>query len=265
MRRNRIDRVCQYCETPFTVTPARLKEGRGKFCSRPCADKAKVGKQWAIYVERVCQQCGKRFSLRASLLKSQPGKYCSKLCQNRAIANPADLKVRERKAKLVSITSKRRWQTPEYAARVSKSQRIAQKKKWQDPEIVAKMLAGINKKPTKPEEKLIGILQKHFPQFEYNGDFSLGVILGGLIPDFVNVNGRKEVIEVLGDFWHSPEIVGDRWQGTELGKVMLYNSLGYRCLAIWGHELKEFTEDQIISKINSFFKKGKRSAAVQPK
>ena len=143
-----------------------------------------------------------------------------------------------------------RWQDPEYR----EHQMEAQKRSWEDPEIVARRFAGLNKKPNKPEQRLIDIFSRHLPQFQYNGDFSLGITLGGLIPDFVNVNGKKEVIELFGDYFHSPEVIGDRWQGSELGKVMLYNSLGFRCLILWESELKELGEDGIAEKVTSFFR-----------
>lgn len=128
------------------------------------------------------------------------------------------------------------------------------KKQWKDPEWVAKTMAGINRKPTIPENKLIEICNKYFPEFRYNGDFSQGVTLNGLIPDFINCNGRKQVIEVFGDYWHSPEVIGDNWQSGELGKIMAYNSLGFHCLVIWEHELNELPEEQIVKKIRKFTK-----------
>lgn len=136
-------------------------------------------------------------------------------------------------------------QTPEYRKQASE----LKKKQWQDPEFIAKWIAGVNRKPTDLERKLDSILQQYFPEFKYNGDFSLGVTLGGLVPDFVNVNGKKEVIEAFGDYYHRDEL---GWRRSELGKIMIYNSLGYRCLVLWEHELKTLPEEQIVEKIHQF-------------
>lgn len=240
-------------------------------------------------VERTCEECGGKFELPAQRLKSQPGRFCSRLCGNRAKANPKDPRARERKAKLVSITSKIRWQDPKFRAKMSEIRKMlwqeakfrtrlskamsrsakknwqkeeyrqhqieAQRKSWQNPDIVARRLAAASRHPNELEQKLISILDKHCPQFKYNGDFSLGVILGGLIPDFVNVNGKKELIELFGDYYHSPEVTNNDWRRGELGKIMIYNALGWNCLVIWEHELKELTEDQIINKVESLFSK----------
>ena len=118
---------------------------------------------------------------------------------------------------------------------------------------------GQSIRPTLPEKQLIDLFANHFPQFKYNGDGRLGVTLGGLTPDFVNVNGKKQVIEVFGDYWHSPKVLGDKWKGSELGKIMAYNSVGWDCLIIWEHELKELTEEQILEKISNFQKGGKNA------
>lgn len=149
-----------------------------------------------------------------------------------------------------SETAKKMWQSPQY----KQHQIEAQKQSWRDPQIVAKRLSAANKRPNKLEQKLIGIL-KAFPDFKYNGDFSQGVVLGGFIPDFINVNGKKQVIELFGDYWHSPEVTGNDWRRSELGKIMAYNSIGYRCLVIWEHELKTKSEEQLIHRINEFTKR----------
>lgn len=149
-----------------------------------------------------------------------------------------------------SESALRKWQNPEYRQR----QVEAQMRSWQAPEIIAKRFAGLNKKPTKPEQRLMDIFSKHLPQFQYNGDFRLGVMLGGLFPDFVNVNGRKEVIEFFGDYHHSPEVIGDDWRRSELGKLMIYNSLGWNCLVIWQSELDQLSDTQVVQRVTKFFK-----------
>lgn len=117
------------------------------------------------------------------------------------------------------------------------------------------MLSARRIKPTKPERQLEAILSKHFPEFEYNGDGRLGVTLGGLTPDFVNVNGKKDLIEVFGDYYHSAEVIGDDWRRSELGKMMIYNSLGWRCLILWASDLKSKPEAEIIEMIRKFHRR----------
>lgn len=113
--------------------------------------------------------------------------------------------------------------------------RVAGRKRWRNPEYVAKVIKGWHIRPTKPELQLKAILDEHFPEFKYNGDYSLGIILGGMIPDFISMNGRKEVIELFS-YHHTNKIVKN-WKNTELGKIMLYKAIGFHCLVIWQKEL----------------------------
>ena len=161
--------------------------------------------------------------------------------------------------KKLAKASKERCQSPDFRRRQSN----IVMRLWQNPEFVATMMKARNVKPTKPEEQMEAILKKYFPEFEYNGDGRLGITLGGLTPDFVNVNGKKDLIEVFGDYYHSPEVLGDRWKGSELGKVMVYNSLGWRCLVIRQHELNELSEGEIVAKIKTFHRrKYERSSTI---
>lgn len=129
------------------------------------------------------------------------------------------------------------------------------KRNWRDEKFVAEFISKRNTIPTKPEMKIISICDKYFPQFEYNGDFSQGVALDGMIPDFINTNGKKQVIEIFGDYWHSSDVIGDDWRSSELGRIMAYNSLGYECLILWEHDMNSKSEEQLIEQIKTFTKR----------
>ena len=126
------------------------------------------------------------------------------------------------------------------------------KAQWQDPDYVAKLIKAMGIRPNKLESKLIQIFEKHLPDFKYNGGFDLGISLGGLIPDFVNANGKKQVIEVFGNYWHSPQVIGDDERRTEAGKIAIYNSLGYKCLVLWEDDLKVKSDQEIIDIVTCF-------------
>lgn len=251
--RGRVKRICQQCGKAFLVASSKVRQSGGKFCSLTC-----YGLAQRRLVERTCQICGKRFFTKPSKVRL----FCSKECfsiacrQHRHTAEAIQKiavtsqgrhhskKTRQKQSRIV----KELWQKPEYIRKHSEHS-IAL---WQNADYVAAVMKARSLKPTKPERQLNDILSRYFPEFEYNGNGRLGVTLGGLTPDFVNVNGKKAVIEVFGDYYHSPRILGDRWQGSELGKIMVYNSLGWKCLVIWEHELKELTEEQIVDKIKTF-------------
>lgn len=117
-------------------------------------------------------------------------------------------------------------------------------------EAIRKMMLAMNAKPNDSERKLESILNKHWPdEWKYVGDGQ--VIFDGLNPDFINCNGKKLIIELFGDYWHSPEMT-DSWRRSELGRMMVYSQFGYKTLVIWSHELKN--ESGVIHKIEQFSK-----------
>jgi len=127
--------------------------------------------------------------------------------------------------------------TPEYKRKM--------RLKWQDPKFVNKMMKLWNTKPNKAELELLALLQEKFPnQFEYNGDFRLGISLSGYIPDFVNINGKKQVIELFGEYWHNRKGRGAK---ERTGK---YKAIGWSCLIIWYSELKN--TNALVEKIKAF-------------
>lgn len=128
----------------------------------------------------------------------------------------------------------------------------AQKEYWQNSEYVKKMMKIRMTKPNKLEIKVNKILEKHFPgEWKYNGDFSCGVSIGGLIPDFVNVNGKKQAIEVFGDMYHDPKKSFSKvsWKRQEFGRKAIFSQYGYECIIFWASELVKDAEKTILSRL----------------
>jgi len=121
-------------------------------------------------------------------------------------------------------TEKRKWQNPEYRNRERKL-----------------MMAGMHAHPNKPETLLAKLADIACPdeyQFTGNGE----IVIDGLCPDLFNINNKKKVILMHGDYWHMGEniqIVIDR-----------YFQFGYDCLVIWEKELKD--RENVIAKIREF-------------
>jgi len=91
--------------------------------------------------------------------------------------------------------------------------------------------------PNEKEKQLLGILESLFPnEYKFVGDGEL--MINGKIPDFVNVNGQKKIIELFGDYWHSEERVGKPREEHEKERVNIFSSIGYKTLVIWEHELE---------------------------
>jgi len=131
--------------------------------------------------------------------------------------------------------------TPE----VRERNRQSQLKRLENPKVLATYTHNIalatvaprsHAKPNKAELKLTKLLNSLYPNewhFTGNGDFWIGT----LNPDFISNNGKKLAIELFGDYWHNR--TGIPPHQTELGRIMHYNSYGYKTLIIWENELKD--------------------------
>jgi len=192
------------------------------------------------------------------------GHFSAEHCHKISLALKGKAKTKEHKAKLrlslnserISEIAKRRWQNPMYAKKMSvimnsptykeKRSQIAKQlwQRWDYREKIGKaILKGLNVKPTKPEQYLDGLLAKWFPDtWKYVGNAQL--FLGGCCPDFININGQKQIIELFGNYWHR----GDNGQK----KIKHYAKFGFDCLIIWESELHELNKVQ--EKIIEFMK-----------
>jgi len=112
----------------------------------------------------------------------------------------------------------------------------------------------------KSEKKLDTIIQRVLPlQYKYNGCGQLGFKIYRHVPDFVNVNGQKKIIEFNGCAWHCCPVCGRHHpygvpQGIVRSRDKKHitdaNNLGYNVLTIWGHELRD--EKALIEKLVRF-------------
>lgn len=140
----------------------------------------------------------------------------------------------------------RRYHTEAAKAKMSTSQSVRMKARWQDPAYREKTIAALMKalhiKPNHIELALQDVLDRHFPNtWKYVGDGQL--IIGGKCPDFVNINGKKEVIELFGTYWHDLFDVARKKEH--------FAQYGFRVAIIWEDELKD--EERLIRVLEGKF------------
>jgi len=139
-----------------------------------------------------------------------------------------------------SKTSLENWKRPEFREQMSNMMRA----KWKDRDFVKKVMKSLGSK-TRPEQYLDTLLQQLYPgEFVYNGDYSAGISLDGLIPDFVNVNGKKQVIEMNGVRFHQDTVKEEK-------RISRYAKCGFSCLIITDMELKN-DRAGVVTKIIKF-------------
>lgn len=103
--------------------------------------------------------------------------------------------------------------------------------------------------PNKLEKRIISIINLGELPFEFVGDGK--VVLYGTVPDFIQCNGKKQIIEVFGDYWHRK---GSKGSGvrSEAGRKSLYSKLGYTTLILWEHDIRKMTDGEIYDTIKRF-------------
>jgi hypothetical protein len=115
------------------------------------------------------------------------------------------------------------------------------KRRWLDEEYIKRFIQVLNLRPNKTELKLQALLNEVEPNhYKYAGDGSM--IIAGKLPDFVNANGLKKIIELFGRYWHNPEEVPER--------VARFKEFGWDCLVIWDDEFKDV--ERLKAKIVNF-------------
>ena len=132
--------------------------------------------------------------------------------------------------------------------------------KWQNPQYVKNVADGLQRRPSNEEIHVDMLIQESFPsEFEYNGDYRLGVSIGGKTPDWVHINGQKKVIEYNGCFVHCCLQCGYRgfkkhppeWtRERDKRKLKTYKKHGFETLVLWGHD----SDEDVKNKVGEFIK-----------
>ncbi len=99
--------------------------------------------------------------------------------------------------------------------------------------------------PNKLEIFMNELLQDMFPnEWKFVGDFD--TFIGGKCPDFINVNGRKQIIEVFGNYWHKKEDIKTRTDH--------FKQYGFDTLVIWENDINK-NLSKVKSKLVSYSRK----------
>ena len=172
--------------------------------------------------DKYCKRHLKGHKLNCKCPKCNPGKYHGK-------GTIKGWKHTIKTKKVISENSLRQWNRPGFREKMIRIHKDKWKRKEYREKQIKAILRGSNIRPTKPELKLKKMLNPN--EYKYVGDGSL--IIGGFNPDFVNINGKKILIEVFGRYWHNLDINKER----DKQRLKTYKKYGYKTLIIWDDEL----------------------------
>ena len=210
-----------------------------KFCSRECYYKSEVGKGNPFYGKHHSQKTKIkiRISKRGQIPwnKGKVGIYSKETLEK--------IKSLDRSGRNNPMYGKRHTQTTKRKIGLKTRERC-ENFEYKE-RLVKAIMKGWQKRPNKPERLLIKFLNQIFPdEFKYVGDGQL--ILGGKCPDFLNINGKKKLIELFGDYWHSKERTGIEPKEHERKRIEHFKRFGFDTLIIWEHELKDLKRSKNV-------------------
>ena len=109
-----------------------------------------------------------------------------------------------------------------------------------------------SKHHTKPELIFEQICKKNNLPFKYTGDGSFWI--GKLNPDFVDINGKKIVIEIFGDYWHSPLLNQNMKECSTLEyRKRYYKKYKWQSIFLWESDLKrEDVEEFVLLQLRKY-------------
>ena len=182
------------------------------FCSHECCvEWRRTNTNWrGTRIKRVCKQCNKIFFAKKSEIRKGGGKFCSRKCYDE-------------------------WQ--------SKDINVFERLK--------KMRQSITK-PTKPELIFEQICKRNNIDFHYTGNGSLWIGKKGekqLNPDFIEANGKKICVEIMGAYWHSPLLNKNlRKDSFQFYREKHYRRYKWIPIFIWDTDLlREDSEEFVLS------------------
>lgn len=219
-----LEKTCSICGRVFRVPPSK---GRVKCCSRVCWVK---NDEWRKHISE--SKKGKKQGLEQK--------------RNATLARTKYHWTYEELYKLY-------WEKERTEAEIAKEQRVGigtiHRHLIQLGIPRRSNLAPKNRSPNGLETLLINlIMRKGLPyKFVGNGTHMIGL----RNPDFIHNEGQKKVIELFGNYWHSPLMNPKvRFSARKDMTVKAYERKGYECLVIWEDELKNL--DRLEKKIGEF-------------
>lgn len=231
--------TCSYCGKKVKKRPSSINYSKsGKlYCNKSCKAKSEFKKD---QIKCYCHSCGKEMSRSPSLIRGNI--FCSRKCFGQNLIKSGILvKANIERYLWQKEYYKNLWRDEKYREKMTQMAN----KLWEDPFYIDKVMRARKITPNKAEGKIESILNNLYPnkwKFVGDGQFSIG----RKIPDFVNINGKKLIIDLFGTYWHRKE--------EEEKRINCFKDFGYKTLILWDNELK--IEENVKNKIIDFVEGG---------
>ena len=168
-------------------------------------------------VKLFCLFCGNGFEIFPTKLRKGQ-RCCSTYCSSKLLWAKKSYRIQQM----------RRKRSKTYLRNARKSGAKGRQDKQAAEKRIRNILKASAIRPNSWELKLDSIIQSILPN-EYHLNVLGDVVIDKAIPDFVNVNGQKKIIELFGERWHA--------KIDEQKRKERFGQFGYETLVVWGSEL----------------------------
>ena len=189
-------------------------------------------------VKRICKQCEKEFETYPSLIKRGGGKFCSTKCSYKYRTgknNPLWNKVKK-----ICKQCDKQFEIHPYLIKNGRGIFCSRS--------CARKARRFPNHHTKPELIFEEICKKNNLPFKYTGDGSFWVGKKPAInPDFIECNGKRIVVEIFGDYWHSPLLNRNmKEHGTLEYRERYYKRHKWISIFFWESDLLRKDAEQFV-------------------
>ena len=241
--------ICEQCGKEFKVKPSRIKYGGGKYCSKDCWNKKQSKK-----IEKICEICGKKIMVSPSRIRDNKKYFCSIKCKGLWLSENFKKNINPNwkggKIKRFCQECNKEFYVSRYRIKIGCGN-------FCSISCASKVTRRKTKMPThhtKPELIFEEICKKYNLDFHYVGDGSLWIGKKGekrLNPDFIEANGKKICVEIMGDYWHSPLLNPKLPEQANLKyRERHYKKYKWESIFIWESDLKRPDAEQFV--LNKF-------------
>ena len=200
------------------------------FC-RSCAKKGERSSSWkgGKNIKRICPICKKEFKIEPHRIKWNRGIFCSRECAYNG-RNSQKIKVK------CPICDKEFYIYP---------YRLKEREKIYCSCSCARKARRFPKHHTKPKMIFEQICKNNNLPFKYTGNGSFWI--GKLNPDFIECNGKRIVVEIFGDYWHSPLLNQNMKECSALEyRKRYYKKYKWDSIFIWESDLKREDAEEFV-------------------
>jgi len=253
--------VCDNCHKKFI---GRFVKGQKHyFCSREC----KIAFQSRLNCE--CDYCHKKFHRSEKLLKNSNHHFCSRTCFEKYEKQHPEFawnyNLTKGDPRVMAMTKKITAKVKAYYNNLSEKDKKERYKNYSKKmsKVMTKFFKNLkgkereeyfrlkninnNNSPNIPEKIVIDVIKKYNLPYKFVGDGKFWI--EDMNPDFINTNGKKECLEVFGNFWHNPNKINLKFKRTYQGRKYYMKKYGFNCIILWEKQIKKNGEQYILKKL----------------